>query len=249
LLAGAALIVGLFPVAAFAAPAAPTSTMNIVFDGYCDGMSLTTPSAGLGSRETVDGDQTGCVTGGIFGTASAFKGQYFMTVPTYGTFTVIGLNQTWVHYALNGNQIYILNSGTWSPGTPKAAPGTASSFTRPATVRQPSIPASTFDIMFDGYCDGFELNSPSVGLGTQGTVDGNRIGCASDGLMGASTRLRTDGAIAVGFYADGSTWIETVVALSGTWIHFSVSGDLIYILNSGTWSFGTTPTGTRSSTG
>jgi hypothetical protein len=243
------MILGLFPAAAFAASAAPASTLNIQFDGYCDGMSLTTPSAGLGSRETVDGDQTGCVTGGIFGTTSAFKDQYFMTVPTYGTFTVVGMNHTWVHYALQGNQIYVLNNGTWSPGTPKAAPGTASSFARPATVTESSVPANTFDIMFDGYCDGFELNSPSAGLGYQGTVDGNRIGCAADGLMGASTRLHSDGAIAVGYYADGTTWIETVVMLSGTWIHFSVSGDLIYILNSGTWSYGTTPTGTHRSTG
>jgi hypothetical protein len=73
------------------------------FDGYCDGLHLEVPSAGLGADFTVDGYQTGCVSGGVFGTAkgeSVGAGAQFVTIPEFETHTIINKNATWVHYGL-----------------------------------------------------------------------------------------------------------------------------------------------------
>ena len=53
------------------ASAAPNAALDIHFDGYCDGMHLNIPSLGQGTSGTVDGDHTGCVTGGFEGTVSS----------------------------------------------------------------------------------------------------------------------------------------------------------------------------------
>ena len=60
-LAAASIAVVAIPVAASAgASAAPTKTFSIVFDGYCDGLSLNMPSTGLpGTAFSIDGAQTG----------------------------------------------------------------------------------------------------------------------------------------------------------------------------------------------
>jgi hypothetical protein len=242
LLAGA-LVLGAAPVAS--AATAPHNSIDISFDGYCDGLHMNYASAGLGEASTVDGDQTGCVVGGIFGTASNANNAVYLTVPGFSTFTVVNLDHTWVHYGFSGNQIYVLNSGTWSFGTP-ADRGIASNSPRAGAPKTLS-PAATTDIVFDGYCDGMQLNSPSIGLGTEGTVDGNRTGCASEALIGAKTKLRGQGAFAVTFDT-GGLWVQTAIFVDYTWIHYSVSGDLIYVLNSGTWSYGTPMDSGRSST-
>jgi hypothetical protein len=225
-----------------------SGAFDLHFDGYCDGLHLNFPSLGLGQMGTVDGDQTGCVTGGVFGSVRVPVKQTYLTVPGFSTFTVINQDHTWIHYGLNGNLIYVLNSGTWSPGPPTdtRAP---SSFAHATPHAKPFVPATTTDINFDGYCDGMEFIAPSAGLGTPGTVDGNRTGCASDPLMGAHTHVNGTLAFVVTFNNGGSgMWIQTVVYADGTWVHYAANGDLIYVLNSGTWSMGT-PGGGRSSTG
>ena len=92
------------------------------------------------------------------------------------------------------------------------------------------------------------LVSPSAGLGTPGTVDGNRTGCASEGLIGAKTKIHGQGAFAVTFDT-GGTWIQTAIFVDHTWIHYAIQGDLIYINNTGTWSYGTPEGSGQSSTG
>src|SRR3989442_1039910 len=124
-LAPVALALAVVPAAA--ASATPQTSYDIVFDGYCDGLHLNIPSIGLPSTEfSIDGDQTGCVSGPVIGLAKHdLKGRYgvtngreFLTIPGFGTHTVINRNYTWFHYALNGDLIYVLNSGTWSLGIP-----------------------------------------------------------------------------------------------------------------------------------
>jgi len=243
LLAGALVLVAA-PMAS--ASAAPHHSIDISFDGYCDGIHMNYASAGLGQASTVDGDQTGCVAGGVFGTASSANNAVYLTVPGFSTFTVINLDGTWVHYGFSGNQIFLLNSGTWSYGAPSDR-GIASNSPRAGAPKALS-PATATDIVFDGYCDGMHLESPSIGLGTPGTVDGNRTGCSSEGLIGAQTKLHSLGAFAVTFLT-GDLWVHTAIFADHTWIHYSASGDLIFILNSGTWSYGTPMAGSgRSST-
>src|SRR5439155_2970701 len=107
------------------------------------------------------------------------------------------------------------------------------------------------EISLDGYCDGMHLVSPSAGLGTRGTVDGNRTGCASDGLMGSKSKINNmRGTYVVSFFADLFVWIQAAIFPDQTWIQFAVSDYQIYILNSGTWSPGPPPIGapSRSST-
>ena len=230
--------------------AAPLRTYNITFDGYCDGLQLIFPSAGLGNSQTVDGHQTGCVAGPIFGQAATDKTEGFVTIPGFQTFTDLHENHTWTHYGLIGNQIYIVNSGTWSFGSPIANRGLPSNTPR-AGLATPFRPTTTTDILFDGYCDGMELISPSQGLGTPGTVDGNRTGCASDPLMGATSNINSMNAFAVTFNNDQSgMWIQTGIFSDHTWIHYSNNGNQIYVLNSGTWSFAAAAhAGTSRSTG
>jgi hypothetical protein len=230
-----AFVVGVGQVAA---SSTPLVAFDLHFDGYCDGLHLNYPSLGIGTAPTVDGDQTGCVSGGVFGEKTS--GGFYLTVPGFSTFTVIKLNHTWTHYALSGNLIFVLNSGTWSPGPPIRASGVSSSQGRAhaASLLRPTV---TFELHFDGYCDGMVLNIPSAGLGTPGTVDGNRTGCSNpDGLMGGTGKVGSVKGAVVTFscFDCGGLWIQTAILLDHTWIHYSVSGDLIYVLNSGTWSPG-----------
>jgi hypothetical protein len=108
--------------ARMAGPASPAATHDIHFDGYCDGMTLNVPSAGLGTPGTVDGDHTGCITGGFFGTTSSGPTTLHIST-TYGgsyfyEFVVNIPSKTWTIYGRNGNLITFINSGTWSPGPP-----------------------------------------------------------------------------------------------------------------------------------
>jgi len=247
-LLAAALVLASAPVTiASAAPHRPFDTsFDISFDGYCDGLHINKPSAGLGQSSTIDGDQTGCVAGGIFGQTSKTSNALYLTVPGFGTFTVINADHTWVHYGFDGSLIFVLNSGTWSFGVP-ADRGIASNSAH-AGAQKALSPDATTDIAFDGYCDGMHINHPSAGLGTPGTVDGNRTGCSSEGLIGAQTTIHGQGAFAVTFLT-GTLWVQTAIFVDHTWIHYAVTDDLIYVLNSGTWSYGTPLLGSgRSST-
>jgi hypothetical protein len=54
------------------APARTQATLNVAFDGYCDGMTLNKPSVGLGTGATIDGSSFGtCIaTRGVIGSYS-----------------------------------------------------------------------------------------------------------------------------------------------------------------------------------
>src|SRR5439155_18036488 len=86
----AALVAGTAPAAMASTPALTTRAEDISFDGYCDGLHLNFPSQGLpGTPFTVDGYQTGCGSGGVFGVAKpSHRGSYgvdrgveFLTAP------------------------------------------------------------------------------------------------------------------------------------------------------------------------
>jgi hypothetical protein len=90
--------------------------IDVMFDGYCDGMSLNIiPGTGL-----VDGARIGCYTEPLHGTVGNVIGQGVGVTVTIdppgiaGIITVVRQDGTWTHYGNDGSGIYVLNSGTWS---------------------------------------------------------------------------------------------------------------------------------------
>lgn len=100
----------------------PNKTIDIAFDGFCDGMHLVINH----STGTVTGNRTGCVpeyplagyvgavSGGVYDGQAAVVG--FMEGTT-GFMTIISdVPRKWQHiYLLDGSAF---NSGTWSKGVP-----------------------------------------------------------------------------------------------------------------------------------
>ena len=103
LIACAAVLAG----SAFGAQA---STLNIVFDGYCDGIAVTFDANGVGS-----GTETGCDHGTAVGTKGSVKGQgkgYSMALSHRpDAIYVIRNDHTWSVYLSDGSDI---QDGTWS---------------------------------------------------------------------------------------------------------------------------------------
>jgi len=221
--------------APLAASAAPLKSYDIVFDGYCDGLHIEFPSLGMGTKQTADGYQTGCVSGGIFGQANSSGSMAMLTIPAYSTFTTVSKNHTWVHYGFNGNLIFVLNSGTWSYGTPLGRGGVASNTHRAAAAALGNKGVNDLDVVFDGYCDGMHLVNPSAGLGTPTSVDGNRTGCASESLIGATATVNNQAGTYVVTFNVGF-WVQTAIFPNHYWIHYSNDGNNIFLLNFGTWS-------------
>jgi hypothetical protein len=253
-----ALAFSLLPIgAAYAGPAAaaPAVAQDITFDGYCDGLHLNIPSAGLGTNGTVDGDYSGCGTGGVFGEASPNKfGKFGVTKGNeyvqyedgvnYPTFTVVKKNHTWVHYRVDAsNHLYVLISGTWSLGAPARVAGRVSSLSAAAAAAAAPqaadllAPDVRIDIAFTGFCDGMRLKIPSTGLGTAGTIDGHRTGCSSDPVMGAVATIGQKDWV-TGTVQEGVA-LQYAIFADGTWVLYEVLGSTIFVYSSGTWTYGT----------
>ena len=104
-------------------------------------------------------------------------------------------------------------------------------------------PAGAFsrDISFDGFCDGLHLSVPSVGTNEATSVDGYRTGCETGGVFGtAKPNASGDYGVMRGteFVTIPVASLFTVVKKDHTWVHYGVSGNLIYVFASGTWSYG-----------
>lgn len=122
---------GLFGLAlagsALAGPIFPNKTIDLVFDGYCDGLHVVSnTTTGL-----VTGTRTGCASepvGGVVGTVLGKKqgGAEIVQYATFDFTAVIRDDKTWTYYNADGS---VFNSGTWSLGVAVAAPaaGAASS--------------------------------------------------------------------------------------------------------------------------
>jgi hypothetical protein len=95
--------------------------IDIVYDGYCDGAHLSFDFAtGL-----ADGNQTGCCAGNMVGVVAMVPSQGVALCMSYGAgadfhpygaYIVIRADRTWTLYANDGGGIYVLNTGTWTPG-------------------------------------------------------------------------------------------------------------------------------------
>lgn len=242
---------GLAAPSAFAAPqhtrgnsADPSTTYNIVFDGFCDGMTITEPgSAGApGAQAVHTGDPNTCIPNTPLFGAAVMGGGVGLASPSNATssgnvYYAIRANHTWTAYQDCGTGTEcVLHSGTWSFGTPDSParaglpPSTAGGL---FGARRLPGPKSAFskDISFDGYCDGEHLNLPGS-AGAPG-VDGTQTGCDSNPLIGA----RGAGIVGMWDYTGGFFF---AVQTDHTFVIYNDCGDgTECFVNSGTWSFGT----------
>ena len=96
----------------------PTRTIDIAFDGYCDGMHLTiNHSTGL-----VSGTATGCLSNVLTGVAGGLSkiGAGVAVMSTGLLFVIDDNGKNWVIYGADGS---VINSGTYSVGVPALAQG------------------------------------------------------------------------------------------------------------------------------
>jgi hypothetical protein len=106
----AAMVMG-FAVSAQAGPLNPEAgTLNIVYDGFCDGISVTFVANGV-----TFGTETGCLSGPVVGTKGAVinQGNAFSLAENHvaNAIYVIRPDHTWTIYLSDGSE---LQSGTWS---------------------------------------------------------------------------------------------------------------------------------------
>ncbi|MGE5140500.1 MAG: hypothetical protein ACM3JD_13615 [Rudaea sp.] len=253
LLVGAAL---LFALLLSSAAPVQAAGYDIRFNGYCDGIHLQIPSLGIGKRYTVDGYQTGCMAGALFGVAKpnlvgqfgVGKGTEYLTLTGYPALFVIKSNHTWAAYNLSAGVMQLINSGTWSRGLP-LGPGAvpAGNTYNPNAVAPPEDGdqrlgiQATKDIAFDGYCDGAHLVSPSIGLGKFGTVDGHSTGCLIAGFIGFKTKIRGMAGTYVITHNNYGYWGQILIYPNKTWqiLAVSLTTNRIFLVNHGTWHLGT----------
>ena len=100
--------------------------IDVMFDGYCDGMSLNIiPGTGL-----VDGARIGCASDILTGTVGNVIAQGTAVTVHFDNgvsdfIAVVRQNGTWSLYLNDGGGIYEFNAGTWSYAVGEAADGTA----------------------------------------------------------------------------------------------------------------------------
>jgi hypothetical protein len=106
------------------APAAVDTRIDISFDGFCDGMTLKIPSAGLHIAGTIDGHATGCYSQAVMGGVAKVNGltAWFVSTVVGGTTLQYAIfsDGTWANYYVSGGVIVPIFTGTWSYGTPVA---------------------------------------------------------------------------------------------------------------------------------
>lgn len=106
---------------------APVMAVEISFDGYCDGMSLTVSGDNRDVAYFADGSSCGCVTAPLFGSRYAERTsvQARAHTPYSGILVVADDNGLWRMFDDTGE----VNSGSWSWGCPAvAAPDLPSAF-------------------------------------------------------------------------------------------------------------------------
>jgi hypothetical protein len=144
-------------------------------------------------------------------------------------------------YRSSGGAIFVLTSGTWSLGTPVLKRGLPSVHSVGAASRvRPASTSATLDIVFDGYCDGMHIVSPSAGLGSKKLADGYSTGCVTTDVFGSKTRiLNKGGTYVLSTYYQDVVMYQYVIFRNHTWVLYgSVSGSEA-VINSGTWSLAT----------
>ncbi|MBI3802022.1 MAG: hypothetical protein HY268_34265 [Deltaproteobacteria bacterium] len=98
----------------------------------------------------------------------------------------------------------------------------------------------TFDLEFDGYCDGMHLETLTTKIQKSATgwlVQGSRTGCASEDIVGVNVTHKN---LDVNFAEWGTSYLF-IIRVNHTWSIYINTGDGAELLNAGTWSFGSFP--------
>ena len=182
----------IFTAACGAASAHAATTVTVSFDGFCDGMTLTTGDGLVG------GTLAGCASGFVLGNKSIDYG----LIPLDGTTGVVSNvqstedgsseiltyyldfeNNTWANYIGTGDIPQLLNSGTFTvsaANVPINKSGPRSGVKQGNAV-MPALPFShTVTLAFTGYCNGLVLNFAGDLIG------GTMTGCGT-GVVGGNT--------------------------------------------------------------
>lgn len=88
----------------------------------------------------------------------------------------------------------------------------------------------SWDLSFDGYCDGVHLDYPGT---TGAPISGYQTGCVTGNLFGSVSFAPNTAHLS---YAPAASFngLHTIIYQTGTWAHYNESG----FVNSGTWSLG-----------
>lgn len=89
-------------------------------------------------------------------------------------------------------------------------------------------------IWYDGYCDGV-----CYSIYAGGSADGIQTGCAGGALVGTTGGRALHISYACDAQAGCDTQLQvvhTILRSDGTWTHYGLSGGLVVVLNSGTYS-------------
>jgi hypothetical protein len=93
----------------------------------------------------------------------------------------------------------------------------------------------TFDLVFNGYCDGMHLETLTTKVQKSTTgwlVQGFRTGCASENIVGVNVTMKN---LDVNFEARGTSYLF-IIRVDHTWAIYINRGGGAALLNSGTWS-------------
>jgi hypothetical protein len=225
-------------------------TANISFDGFCDGMNITTADGLVG------GSLSGCLSGIILGNKSIDYG----LLPLNGTTGVVDNvqssalgssailtyyldfeNNTWANYSTYGGVPSLINSGTFTiNGKPGAGP--ASNVPQGNVKPNPYLPFNhNATIQFDGFCDGMNLTF-------QGDLVGGSLAGCLTGIAGGNTG--TDYAVQpfgasgsgvaanVGSNADGEGYLLVYFLdfANRTWANYYTTNGVPTFLRNGTFT-------------
>jgi hypothetical protein len=247
-------------VAALASAGSAMATQaDISFDGFCDGAHLTIrgDNIWLADKVSVAELPTGCVEGD--GVGEGFKTKIKGIA---GDTLQIGLNVigapgleftylieyplveggAWSNFfTADGVTVTPLFTGTYSLGVPAAA--AKGRRTTDWTGKAASARAKTFDISFDGFCDGAHLTiAKKVFVGHQptGCEAGTGVG---EGFIGRVTGKVGSQQLLIGAnFGPGPAFtyiIEYPLVDGGAWSnYFTIDGKKVRRLNSGTYSLG-----------
>ena len=233
-----------------AASASAATPVTISFDGFCDGMTLTTADGLVG------GTLAGCLTGIALGNKSIDYG----LIPLDGTTGVLDnvqssaagsteiltyyldfSNNTWANYGATGGANSLINSGTFTVTGKVAGNGPPSNVAQ-GNVVAPALPYShTATIQFDGFCDGMALNFSGDLIG--GTLAGCLTGIAA-GNVGTDYAVQpfspsgSGVAANVGSNADGSGYLLVYFLdfANHTWANYLTTNGTPSFLRSGTFT-------------
>jgi len=233
--------------------ASAATPVTISFDGFCDGMAVSTGDGLVG------GTLTGCSTGFILGN----KGIAYGLIPLNGTTGVVDAvqssvlgssevltyfldfdNGTWANYGDSGSGMFLINFGTFTVdgnGVKGALTGPPSHVKKPGAAPKGLAYTNAATIQFDGFCDGMTLSFAGD------LIQGSAAGCSTGivaGNTGTDFSIEPFGANGSGVAANVGSTVDGDGFLlnyyldfaNRTWANYDTTNGVPAFLRSGTFT-------------